>query len=280
MSLQDELLPDWLWQEVSPLLPVHVPSSKGGRPRADDRPCLLALIYMLREGGTWRRLPRLELACPSHCTVWRRLQEWSNAGLWEKLHQRLLNHLGSIGQIDTSRVIADSASSRALFGGVHTGPNPTDRGKQGLKRHVLSDANGLPLVVQTGPANQNDHQRLQGLIEWMPMVPTKAGKPRRVMEVMADAGYGVLEIILWVLSLGYRSRIKPRGNAGKVHGSGLGQKRYVVERTHAWFGNFRRLRLCYERTWHSTQGWHELAACVICARRWESLHKRSKKIRL
>lgn len=128
-------------------------------------------------------------------------------------------------------------------------------------------------MIQTGPANQNDHQRLEGLLAALPLLPTKAGAVRQVVAVMADAGYGVAALVVLVLTLGYRSLIKPRGKAGQVHGSGLGQKRYVVERSLSWVSNFRRLKLCYERTWHSAQGFHELAIAVVCARRLEKIRK-------
>jgi transposase len=131
MTLQEELLPDWLWEEIRPLLPVHTPSPQGGRPRADDRPCVLALIYLLREGGTWRRLPRRDLACPSYPTVWRRFHEWSNAGVWDLLHKRVLIQLSRLGAIDTTHVVADSASVRALFGGSTPDPIPPIAAKKG-----------------------------------------------------------------------------------------------------------------------------------------------------
>jgi transposase len=127
--------------------------------------------------------------------------------------------------------------------------------------------------VQTGRANQNDEQRLEGLLKWLPSIPTKAGTPRRVRTVMADAAYGVAWLIALVLSLGYRAMLKPRGKAGQVHGSGLGKQRYVIERTMAWLDNDRRLRICYERTWHSWQGLHELSACVFCAKRLQDARK-------
>ena len=148
-----------------------------------------------------------------------------------------------------------------------------------MKRHLLTDANGVPLVVRTGPANRPDHERLGEMVEALPVLPTVAGSPRKVLEIMADAGYGIAAILAWVIALGYRCRIEPRGNAGKVHGSGLGRRRYVVERTHAWFGNYRRLRVCYERTGRSTQAFHELAACLICAKCLEKRRKRPKKAR-
>jgi transposase len=131
----------------------------------------------------------------------------------------------------------------------------------------------VPLVVHTGRANQNDEQRLEGLLRWLPPIPTKAGKPRRVGAVLADAAYGVAWVIALVLALGYRVLLKPRGKAGQIHGSGLGKKRYVVERTLAWLDNDRRLRICYERTWASWQGLHELAACAFCARRLHTIRQ-------
>lgn len=118
MTLEEELLPDSLWDEVRPLLPPRPPMPKGGRPRAEDRPCLLALIYLPREGGTWRRLPTKELGRASPVTVWCRLREWSAADVWVRLHQRLLDHLGRAGAVDLRRVVADSASVRALKGGA------------------------------------------------------------------------------------------------------------------------------------------------------------------
>src|SRR5271165_4322551 len=153
------------------------------------------------------------------------------------------------------------------FWGAHTGPNPTDRAKKGCKRHVLTDANGIPLVVQTGPANQRDDHRLLPLLIDFPILPgPTAGRPRtKPVSVQADAGYGFPVLINLLRWLGITPLLKPRGTAD--HGSGLGKTRYVVERTHSWFNNFRRLRLCYEKTAAHFQGLHELAAALICAKR-------------
>jgi transposase len=129
------------------------------------------------------------------------------------------------------------------------------------------------LVVHTGRANQNDETRLEGLLLWLPVIPTKSGTPRRVRTVLADAAYGVAWVIALIVGMGYRALLKPRGKAGEVHGSGLGTKRYVVERTMAWLDNDRRLRVCYERTWGSWQGFHELSACVFCAKRLQAVRQ-------
>jgi transposase len=115
--MRADLLPEALWDEVQPLLPPHPPSPQGGRPRVPDRNCLTALIYLLREGGTYRGLPCTELGCGSGTTVWRRLQEWSQAGVWPTVHERLLGHLGRAGAVYPSLVVADSSSCRAVKGG-------------------------------------------------------------------------------------------------------------------------------------------------------------------
>ena len=69
-------------------------------------------------------------------TCWRRLKEWHEAGVWEELHQRLLDRLGEADQIDWVRASLDSASVAAP-GGQKTGKNPTDKGKKGSKRLAL-----------------------------------------------------------------------------------------------------------------------------------------------
>jgi len=157
--------------------------------------------------------------------------------------------------------------------GPHTGRNPTDRGKKGTKRHVVTDANGIPLAVKTGPANQRDDTRAVELVQAIPPVPDEHGRVRaRPEAAQADRGYGFpwLLVALWLL-LGGVPLIAPRGSA---HGSGLGKTRYVVERTLAWFASFRRIRHCYERSWHSWQALNELAACVICANRLRKVRQR------
>lgn len=109
------LLPDAIWNEVEPLLPKHVPSPLGGAPRVDDRTALAGIIFVLKTGLPWQMFPK-ELGC-SGSTCWRRLEEWTTAGVWPQLLERLLNQLGRRGQIDLSRVVIDSASIRALLGG-------------------------------------------------------------------------------------------------------------------------------------------------------------------
>ena len=123
------ILPDELWDVIDPLLPAEPPKPKGGRPRIPDRACMTGILFVLRTGIPWEYLPK-EMGCGSGMTCWRRLRDWQEAGIWEKIHRALLDRLGGAGQIDFSRAVADSASVRALFGGRKrarippTGPEP------------------------------------------------------------------------------------------------------------------------------------------------------------
>jgi transposase len=117
------LVSDALWEQVEPLLPKHRPSPKGGAPRQKDRKCLEGIIYVLKTGCQWQALPHSD-RWPSGSTCWRRHAEWTAAGLWPALHQKLLNVLGKAGQIDLDKAVVDSASVRALFGGAIPAPTP------------------------------------------------------------------------------------------------------------------------------------------------------------
>ena len=143
-----------------------------------------------------------------------------------------------------------------------------DRAKPGCKRHVLTDADGVPLVVQTTAANVNDQTQLKPLLEAMPAVRGPRGRPRQKPgSIFGDRAYGTEFLIAWVRAMGIFSFLARRNDA--THGSGLGAFRYVVERTLACFSQFRRLRVCYERTHEHFQALHEVAACRLIATRFK-----------
>jgi len=95
------LVPDELWAIVEPLLP-EPPKPKGGRPRVSDRACLTGIIFVLKRGIPWDMLPQ-EMGCGSSVACWRRLRDWQDAGVWDRLHQTLLDRLGDVGRIDCQR---------------------------------------------------------------------------------------------------------------------------------------------------------------------------------
>jgi transposase len=114
------LVPDDLWEAIEPLLPEEPLKPKGGRPRVADRAALGGIVFVLRTGCPWRLLPK-ELGASSGTTCWRRLRDWQAAGVWKRLHIRLLNWLGDEAAIDWSRATVDSIRVRAKRGASRLG---------------------------------------------------------------------------------------------------------------------------------------------------------------
>ena len=109
------LVSDALWEMIEPLLPAEPPKPQGGRPRVPDRAALSGIIFVLKSGIPWEMLPQ-EMGCGSGVTCWRRLRDWQEARVWERLHQALLDQLGKADQIDWTRASLDSASIPAKRG--------------------------------------------------------------------------------------------------------------------------------------------------------------------
>jgi transposase len=114
------LVPDELWALVEPILPKHPYVPGVGKPRKDDRVCLSGILFVLKTGIPWEEFPQ-EMGCCG-MTLWNRLDEWRRAGVWEQLHQILLDKLRGADQIDFSRVVVDSSSVRAIHGGKKRDP--------------------------------------------------------------------------------------------------------------------------------------------------------------
>ena len=153
-------------------------------------------------------------------------------------------------------------------GGSATGPSPVDRARAGSKHHLLVDATGIPLAWTVTGGNRNDVTQLVPLIERVPPVRGKVGRPRRRPDrVTADRDYDHDK---------YRRELRARGIKPEIarrqteHGSSLGRVRWVVERTFAWLHQFRRLLVRYERRADIHEAFLALGCCLICWRRLET----------
>jgi transposase len=111
------LVPDELWEVVEPLIPqVKRRYRYPGRKRVPDRQVLTGILFVLKTGIPWEALPQ-EMSCGSGVTCWRRLREWQEQGVWQRLHEVLLAKLNAAGEIDWQRAAIDSSHVRA-FGGA------------------------------------------------------------------------------------------------------------------------------------------------------------------
>ncbi|AIG78226.1 Hypothetical protein AJAP_32740 [Amycolatopsis japonica] len=113
---------DGLWERIEPLLPkVERRFRHPGRKRLDDRKALCGIMFVLYTAIPWEFLPQ-ELGYGSGMTCWRRLRDWTEAGVWQRLHELLLAELHAAGQLDWSRAAVDGSHVRALKGGRKPAP--------------------------------------------------------------------------------------------------------------------------------------------------------------
>ncbi len=159
--------------------------------------------------------------------------------------------------------------SEQLEAGGKTGPNPTDRRKPGSKHHVITDAKGIPLAAILTGANRHDVTQLLPLVDAIPPIRGKQGRPRhRPKKVQGDRAYDSEPHREILRSMRVTPVLAKRSTA---HGSGLGVHRWVVERTLAWLHQFRRLRIRYERRADIHEAFLSIGCSLICFRRLNSL---------
>lgn len=152
------------------------------------------------------------------------------------------------------------------FWGAKTGPNPTDRGKNGSKRHLIVDGQGIPLAIEHTGANVHDSEMAIALVDGIPPIKQPRGRPRRRPdEVLADRAYDAEEKIRKPLR---QRKTKPLiAKRYTKNGSGLGKFRYVVEAAFDWLFNQRRLRVRYEKRDDIHQAFLIIGCFLICWRR-------------
>jgi putative transposase len=129
------------------------------------------------------------------------------------------------------------------------GRNPTDRGKDGSKRHVLTEGRGVPLATIVTAANVNDHTALPELLEArIAVAPPRLERPGLCL----DAAYDHAPTEQLIAAADYTPHIRRRGEARPPHDPRVEPRRWPVERTHAWHNRFRRLLIRWEK---KTENW-------------------------
>jgi transposase len=223
------------------------PGRGPGHPPTETIRVVAALRRFLREGTPWRGLTATEDQA-SGSTLRRRLARWAETGLLTKVHALLVGMLR--GNPD---LILDTCSIRAKRGGELIGPNPTDRGKRGTKYHIATDGDGVPVGCAATAANVNDTLVFERL--FLAAFAVMA----RIRTVFADKGYDAERHRELCRAFGAEPQIHKRG---LPRGSGLGQRRWPIERSNAWVLDNRRLALRYDRLGFIVQSLLQ-AACIF-----------------
>ena len=151
---------------------------------------LCGILFVLYTAIPWEFLPQ-ELGFGSGMTCWRRLRDWNDAGVWQRLHEVLLAELHAAGQAGLVQGGDRRLPRPGAQGRPKTGPSPVDRAQDRARNTTSSPtARGIPLAVTLTGGNRNDVTQLLPLIDKIPPVRGRRGRPRRRPErLYADRGY-------------------------------------------------------------------------------------------
>ncbi len=218
-----------------------------GHPPTETMRVLAALRRFRREGTPWRSL-RATDDLASGSTLCRCMTGWAKTGLPRRVHRMLVGLLSG-----GCELIVDSCWVRTKRGGELTGPNPTDRSKMDTKYHIATTEDGIPVACEATTANVND------TLIFKRLVLAGVALLAKVKTVFADKGYD---------AEGHRTLCRVHGVEPRIHkrkqphGSGLGKRRWPVERTNAWLLENKRLGLRYDRLGSIVQTLLQ-AACIL-----------------
>ena len=239
---------DELWAALAPLIPQWVNTHPlGGGPAPSARPDLrqwhrLRAAYRLPVEGVGRHGHLLRLH-----RSWR-FQEWVAAGVFLELWRTGLERYDELPGLDWSWLSRDGALTKAPLGGGKTGPNPTDRGKSGVKRRRLTEAKGVPVGLAVDGANRHDPKLVRATVDSWP-VPRRVPSPE-TLRVCAWKGYDFNEVRRTLDEFGFTAHLRSRGAAAQAvqKAAGFKARRWVVERTHSWMNRFRRILVRWDKS--------------------------------
>jgi Transposase DDE domain len=253
-----------LWAEFAALIesterPEFSPTHPWGchRRRVPDRVVFDHVIAALVHGSGYERL-----ASPgcSDRTIRRRLTEWARAGIGPELLRIGLQAYDRMIGLELADLAVDGSITKSPCGGEVSGRSPVDRGKQGTKRSVACDGDGIPLHLVAARANDHDSPLLEPTLTGIPdMIGPLPDQPC----LHLDRGYDSTKTRDLLEILGYHGEIAVKGTPAPIQAG----KRWPVERTHSWMNGYGKLRRFTDKRKIIVEFYLYLAAALTVIRR-------------
>lgn len=243
-----------VWDQFAAILPVHDTAHPLGchRPRVSDRVVFDKLVQVLVFGCSYHRIA--DGTC-SATTLRRRRDEWIALGLMDRLQTLVLAQYDRMIGLELGDIAVDGCITKAPCGGESAGRRPVDRGKQGLKRSTVVDANGIPLGTIAAPANRHDSLLLDPTLDTL----ERLGPLPDTIMVHLDRGYDSERTRQRLTERGMEAAIAARGQPAPIAAS----QRWPVERTNAWTNAHKKLLWCTERRAIVVAFWIAFSAVII-----------------
>jgi transposase len=245
-ALEPEVF-DAVFAAVDPLIPKQGVDHPLGchRQRIPDRTCLFVMLVRLVTGCSWVDAERLTGNVVSDTTLRARRDEWTAAGVFERLAEMMLATYDAVIGLSLGDVAVDGSLHKAPCGGEGTGKSPVDRGKLGWKWSIATDEVGIPIGWITDRANHNDSVILPETLDEV----ERRGLLGRIATLHLDRGYDNGVVRRHVAGRGIPELVcAPQRYTGRSPGIrrpsapvplGL---RWPVERTNSWLSNYGQLR--------------------------------------
>jgi putative transposase len=250
------------WKRLKRLLP---PAKPGGRPREVDlQEILNGIFYICRGGGSWRMMPK---DLPPWSTCYDYFRKWRNDGTWAKVNDALRTQVRHRAKKEKSPSlgIIDTQSVKTTEQGGPRGKDPHKK-VNGRKRHLLVDTLGLVVAAVVHSAGIQDRDGAKFVLRKL------VGRFPRLKKILADGIYNgdiadwAKRIGGWILELVVRPADEPEEEKKKFK---VLKWRWIVERTFAWLGRYRRLSKDYEGSTESSESWIYVAMTHLMLRRLE-----------